>query len=68
MIKTYTLTNKDALLVTDVQNDFLLGGALPVPDGNQVIPILNEYVRLFFESGAHVLASRDWHPPNHMFV
>ncbi len=66
MIKTYTLTKTDALLITDIQNDFLSGGALPVPDGDQVIPILNEYVRRFSESGAHVLASRDWHPPNHM--
>lgn len=66
MIKTYTLTKTDALLITDIQNDFLSGGALPVPDGDQVIPILNEYARRFSESGAHVLASRDWHPPNHM--
>jgi nicotinamidase/pyrazinamidase len=64
--KTYSLTNIDALLITDIQNDFLSGGALPVPNGEQVIPILNEYARHFSRSGAHVLASRDWHPPNHM--
>jgi nicotinamidase/pyrazinamidase len=66
LIKTYTLNNSDALLITDVQNDFLSGGALPVPDGEQVIPILNECAAMFTELGAHVLASRDWHPANHM--
>jgi nicotinamidase/pyrazinamidase len=60
------LNKLDALLVTDVQNDFLLDGALPVPDGEQVIPVLNEYSRRFFDSGAYVLASRDWHPANHV--
>jgi nicotinamidase/pyrazinamidase len=64
--KTYTLSNTDALLITDIQNDFLYGGALPVPQGEQVIPILNEYARRFSQHGAHVLASRDWHPINHM--
>jgi len=66
LIRTYTLSNNDALLITDIQNDFLPGGALPVSDGDQVIPILNEYARHFIRTGAHVLASRDWHPPNHM--
>ena len=66
MNKTYTLSNIDALLITDIQNDFLSGGALPVPQGEQVIPILNEYARRFSQHGAHVLASRDWHPSNHM--
>lgn len=64
--KTYTLTTTDALLITDVQYDFLPGGALPVPNGDQVIPVLNEYARHFSRSGAHVVASRDWHPANHM--
>ncbi len=66
MAKTITLNKTDALLVTDVQNDFLPKGALPVPDGEQVIPVLNEYASRFNKSGAHVLVSRDWHPANHM--
>ncbi len=64
--KTYTLNKSDALLVTDVQNDFLPGGALPVPQGAQVIPVLNVYARKFQESGANIFASRDWHPANHV--
>ena len=51
-----------ALLVVDVQNDFLPGGALAVIEGDAIIPRLNEYIHLFFETGRPVLASRDWHP------
>jgi nicotinamidase/pyrazinamidase len=66
MKKTFTLESSDAFLVTDIQNDFLPGGALPVSGGDEVIPILNEYVRLFRAAKAFVFASRDWHPKNHM--
>jgi len=63
---TYVLTKSDALLVTDIQNDFLPGGALPVANGEQVIPVINDYIRHFEAANASILASRDWHPPNHM--
>jgi len=63
--KTYTATSSDALLITDVQKDFLPGGALPVPSGDEIIPVLNEYAKLFENAKAHVFASRDWHPRNH---
>ncbi len=55
----------DALLVVDVQRDFLPGGALAVTDGDAVIPALNRYAAQAEEAGARVFASRDWHPPNH---
>jgi nicotinamidase/pyrazinamidase len=64
--KNYTLQNSDALLITDIQIDFLPGGALPVPGGDKIIPVLNAYARGFEAAKAHVLASRDWHPPNHI--
>lgn len=51
-----------ALLVVDVQNDFCPGGALPVPDGDRVIPVLNRLAGRL--AGAPVYASRDWHPPD----
>ncbi len=60
------LTAKDTLLVTDIQMDFLPGGALPVPEGDLVIPVLNEYLRIFEKTRAHIIASRDWHPRNHI--
>jgi nicotinamidase/pyrazinamidase len=55
----------DALLLVDVQNDFLPGGALPVPRGDEVIPALNEYIARFAALSLPVVASRDWHPENH---
>jgi nicotinamidase/pyrazinamidase len=66
MKKTYVLKNSDALLITDIQKDFLPGGALPVRGGNDIIPVINAYVKRFADGKAHVLASRDWHPPNHI--
>ena len=51
----------NALLVVDIQNDFLPGGALAVVDGDQVIPIANRLMDCF----ALVLATQDWHPAHH---
>lgn len=59
------LQNGDALLVVDIQNDFLPGGNLAVPGGEQVVPIINGYIAKFQECGLPVYATRDWHPPNH---
>jgi nicotinamidase/pyrazinamidase len=64
--KKYTIEPTDALLITDIQNDFLPGGALPVEGGDEIIPVLNEYARRFEDSKAHVFTSRDWHPANHI--
>jgi nicotinamidase/pyrazinamidase len=52
----------DALIIVDVQNDFCPGGALAVPVGDEVVPVLNRYAERFARAGAPVLASRDWHP------
>jgi nicotinamidase/pyrazinamidase len=52
-----------ALLIVDVQNDFCPGGALEVPGGDEIIPIINRYIDLLKGKGAAVIASRDWHPP-----
>jgi nicotinamidase/pyrazinamidase len=49
-----------------MQKDFLPGGALPVDNGDEIIPVLNDYIRRFKDANANVLASRDWHPPNHV--
>lgn len=55
----------DALLIIDIQNDFLPGGSLAVPDGNQVISVLNAYIDQFIHRQLPVFATRDWHSPNH---
>jgi len=54
---------RGALLVVDMQRDFMPGGALPVPDGDTIIPKVNAYIGQFRLAGAPVFASRDWHPP-----
>ena len=51
-----------ALLLVDVQNDFCPGGALAVPEGDRVIPVLNRAIERFRAVGRPVYASRDWHP------
>lgn len=60
-----TLQSGDALLIVDVQNDFLPGGALAVPHGDEVIAPLNQYIAAFTARGLPVFATRDWHPANH---
>lgn len=53
---------QNALLVVDVQKDFLPGGALPVPEGDKIIPTLNAYIQTFERQGWPIFFSRDWHP------
>ena len=55
----------DALLLVEVQRDFCPGGALPIPDGDRVVPVLNRWLRAARAQGVAVIASRDWHPPHH---
>jgi nicotinamidase/pyrazinamidase len=66
MKKDFTIGETDALIIVDVQNDFCPNGALPVPEGDQVIPALNDYIKIFKKTNAKILATRDWHPPNHI--
>ncbi len=60
-----TLHPGDALIVADVQNDFLPGGSLAVPAGDQIVPALNAYLAAFVRADLPVVATRDWHPPDH---
>jgi len=60
-----SLKATDALLAVDVQRDFLPGGALAVADGDAVLPALARCITTFAERGLPIVASRDWHPPDH---
>jgi nicotinamidase/pyrazinamidase len=51
-----------ALILVDIQNDFVPGGALAVPRGDQVVPIANRLMSYF----DHVVATQDWHPADHL--
>ena len=53
---------RDALIAVDVQPDFMPGGALPVPDGDAVVPVVNRLLDLF----AVAAATQDWHPAGHL--
>lgn len=52
----------DCLIVIDVQNDFCPGGALEVPRGDEIVPLVNALARRF----AHVVITQDWHPAGHI--
>ena len=60
------VTRQSALIVVDIQNDFLPGGALPVPEGDKVILPMNNYIKIFSERNLPIIATRDWHPENHV--
>ncbi|HWE84947.1 MAG TPA: bifunctional nicotinamidase/pyrazinamidase [Terracidiphilus sp.] len=55
-------TSNSVLLVVDVQNDFCPGGALAVPEGDAVIPVIHRVAPMF----QHVLLTQDWHSPHHL--
>ncbi len=61
-----TLSSHDVLIVTDMQNDFLPGGALAIKEGDTIIPVLNRTISKFKVCHLPVVATRDWHPENHM--
>lgn len=56
------MPGSDALVIIDVQNDFCPGGALPVTDGDRVVPVLNRYIKKFMQEKLQIFATRDWHP------
>jgi len=60
-----TLQSGDALVIVDVQNDFLPGGALAVPRAGEILSVLREYAARFERRHLPVLVVRDWHPVDH---
>lgn len=50
------------LIIVDVQQDFLPGGSLGVPHGDEIVPVINELISSF----DHILATKDWHPKGHI--
>ncbi len=60
------ITRNPALVVVDVQRDFLPGGALPVPGGDRVLEPINILISHFRAVGFPIIFTRDWHPPDHI--
>lgn len=61
-----SITTRDALIVIDIQNDFLPGGALAVSGGDEIIPGINMLMKTFQHHGARIILTQDWHPENHL--
>lgn len=61
MTETIRIEDTDALLVIDIQNDFCPGGALPIPQGDEVVAPANRMIGMF----PTVVLSQDWHPGGH---
>jgi nicotinamidase/pyrazinamidase len=62
MTETMAIGERDLLLIVDIQNDFCPGGKLPVPHGDEVVPLVNRLATKF----PHVVLTQDWHPPGHL--
>src|SRR5215470_9858077 len=62
MAQPSTIADGDVLIVVDIQNDFCPAGALAVPEGDQVVPIVNRLAERF----RNVVLTQDWHPPGHL--
>ncbi|HEY0101540.1 MAG TPA: nicotinamidase [Pyrinomonadaceae bacterium] len=54
-------SNRSALILVDIQNDFCPGGSLAVKDGDRIVPVVNELQKHF----DLIVATKDWHPPGH---
>ena len=61
MREPISIGERDTLLLVDVQNDFCPGGALAVPRGDEIVPLVNRLARRF----RHVVLTQDWHPRGH---
>jgi nicotinamidase/pyrazinamidase len=62
MSDRFAVRDDDVLLLIDVQNDFCPGGALAVPRGDEVVPVINRLASRF----RHVVLTQDWHPAGHV--
>ncbi len=56
----------DALVIVDVQNDFCPDGALPIEQGNEIVPVLNRWIAAAVARHVPIYVSRDWHPAGHI--
>jgi len=61
MTARFPIGGTDLLLVVDIQNDFCPNGALAVPHGDEIVPVINRLAQSF----AHVVLTQDWHPKDH---
>jgi len=64
--KNIQINKKDALIIVDMQNDFIPGGSLAVEEGDLIIDDINKIVQKFKKNKAIIIFTQDWHPKNHL--
>ncbi|MFX1310359.1 MAG: bifunctional nicotinamidase/pyrazinamidase [Promethearchaeota archaeon] len=64
--KSVKINHNDALIIVDMQNDFMPGGALPVEEGDQIIDDINSLALKFNANYCKIVLTQDWHPRNHL--
>ncbi|MBY9007974.1 MAG: bifunctional nicotinamidase/pyrazinamidase [Candidatus Lokiarchaeota archaeon] len=60
------ITQNDALLIVDMQYDFMPGGSLPIKEGDKIIGLVNQLGEHFNKEKGIIILTQDWHPPNHL--
>ncbi len=64
--KSFEINKNDALIIVDMQYDFIPGGSLPVEEGDLIIKGINEIGIVFKKNKAKIVFTQDWHPKNHL--
>ena len=64
--KNIKINEKDALIIIDMQNDFIPGGSLAVEEGDLIIEDINKIAHKFKENNGTIILTQDWHPQNHL--
>ena len=60
------ISEKNALIIVDIQNDFMPTGALPIEGSDQIIDSINTIAQYFHQNDNIIVLTQDWHPPNHL--
>ncbi|KAH8549618.1 Isochorismatase-like protein [Umbelopsis sp. PMI_123] len=60
------MLDKTALILVDIQNDFMETGSLPVSEASEILPVVNQLVNAIKQRGGLIVATKDWHPQNHV--
>ncbi|MFW9880425.1 MAG: bifunctional nicotinamidase/pyrazinamidase [Candidatus Thorarchaeota archaeon] len=63
--KNIKIKKVDALIIVDMQNDFMPGGSLPVEEGDLIVEGINHIAKIFKKSKSIIILTQDWHPQNH---
>ncbi|MEM2942560.1 MAG: bifunctional nicotinamidase/pyrazinamidase [Candidatus Bathyarchaeia archaeon] len=66
LVSSIQVKESDALIVVDLQNDFMPSGALGVEEGDRIVPGINILAERFHSRGGLIVMTQDWHPPGHL--